>query len=88
MAKIETIFLIFWSSSFFHVFSRISRTIMTCLLFCGHLDALLAEGIFSLDFSAFVIFKKFITFSSFLVQVVCKRLFFHDLASSIFREFL
>ena len=29
---------------------------------------------------------KNITFSSFLVKVVCKSLFFHDLTSSIFKK--
>ena len=83
-------FLLFCSFSFFPFFRRVSGPIITCLLFCQHLDALLAERIFSLDFCAFVILKKFlnnflITFSIFF-QVV--RAFFHDLAWSIFKEFL
>ena len=58
---------------------------MTCLLFCDHLDTLLAEKIFSLDLCASVILKNLLTFSSFSVKFVCKSLFFHDLASSIFK---
>ena len=58
---------------------------MTCLLFCEHLGTLLAEKILCLDLCAFVILKN-ITFSSFLIKVVCKSLFFHDLASSIFKR--
>ena len=54
---------------------------MTCLLFCEHLDTLLAERNFYLDIFAFVILKNLLTFSSFSVQVV----FFHNLASSIFK---
>ena len=83
MAKIETIFLIFFAVlRFFPFFRRVSMPIMTCLLFCEHLDALLAEVIFPLDFCAFVI-KKFIT-SSFLVQVVCKSLFFFMIWLQVF----
>ena len=59
---------------------------MTCLLFCEHLDALLAEKIFSLYLYAFVILRNLLTFSIFLVQVVFKS-FFHNLASSIFKTF-
>ena len=59
---------------------------MNCLLFCEHLDALLAEKIFSLDLYAFVKLRNLLTFSSFLVQVVIKS-FFHKLASSIFLTF-
>ena len=46
--KLE-LFLIFCSFSFFFsVFSKVSLPIMTCLLFCEHLDTLLVEGNFSL----------------------------------------
>ena len=57
---------------------------MTCLLCCEHLGALVAEK----NFFRFVCFCniKNITFSSFLVKVVCKSLFFHDLTSSIFKK--
>ena len=48
---------------------------MACLLFCEHLDALLAEKSFSLDLYAFVILRNLLTFSSFLVQVVFESLF-------------
>ena len=51
-------------------------TIMACLLFCEHPDALLAEKNFSLDLYAFVILRNLLTFSSFLVQVVFKSFFF------------
>ena len=44
-----------------------------------HLDTLWAERNFSLDLCAFVILKNLLTISSFLVQVVFKSLFFHDL---------
>ena len=47
---------------------------MTCLFFCEQLDTLLPEENFSLDLFAFV--KNVLTFSSFLVQVVCKSLIF------------
>ena len=57
---------------------------MTCLLFCEHLDALLAEKNFSLYLYAFVILRNLLTFS--IVQVVFKS-FFHNLASSIFKTF-
>ena len=43
---------------------------------CEQLDSLLAEGKFSLNVSAFVVSKILLTFPSFLVQVVCKCLFF------------
>ena len=49
---------------------------MTCLLFCEHLDALLAEKNFSLDLYAFVKLRNLLTFSSFLVQVVFQSFFF------------
>ena len=51
MAKIGTIFLNFLQ--FFSVFSLVSLPIMTCLLFCEHLDTLLAEGNFSFDLYVF-----------------------------------
>ena len=44
---------------------------MTCLLFCEHLDTLLAEKRFFLDLCAFVILKNLLIFSSVLVKVVC-----------------
>ena len=86
MANIGTIFLNFFAvfQVFFFCFLRqVSLTILTCLLFCEHLDALLAEKNFSMDIYAFVILRNLLTFSSFLVQVVFKS-FFHNLASSIF----
>ena len=43
---------------------------MTCLLFCKHLDTLLAERNLSLDFYAMVILKNLLNFFSFLLQVV------------------
>ena len=50
MAKIGTMFLNFLHFFvFFLFFSKISLPIMTCLLFCEHLDTLLAEGNFSFD---------------------------------------
>ena len=58
---------------------------MTSLLFCDHLYALLAEKNLSLGFCACVFLKNLLTFSSFLVKVVWKSLFFHDLASSILK---
>ena len=48
---------------------------MTCLLFCGHLDALFAEGNFSFDLYVFEILKNLVTFSSFSVKVVFKSFF-------------
>ena len=60
---------------------------MTCLLFCEHLDALLAEKNFSLGLYAFIILRNLLTFSGFLVQVVFKSFFFRNLASSIFKTF-
>ena len=42
---------------------------MTCLLFCEHLDTLLAEG------NVFEILKNLVTFSSFSVKVVFKSFF-------------
>ena len=51
---------------------------MTCLLFCKHLDTLLAEGNFSLDLYIFKIFQNLVTFSSFSVKVVFKSCFFHN----------
>ena len=48
---------------------------MTCLLFCEHLDTLLAEGMFSLDLYVFEILKNLLTFSSFSVKVVFKSFF-------------
>ena len=47
-------------------------TWQVCLLFCENLDTLLAEMDFSLDLYAFVILKNLLTFSSFLVEVVCR----------------
>ena len=49
---------------------------MTCLLFCEHLDTLLADGNFSLELYAFEILKNLITFSSFSVKVVFKSFLF------------
>ena len=43
---------------------------MTCLLFCDHLDTVLAEENVSLDFYVFEMLKNLITFCSFLVKVV------------------
>ena len=83
--KLELIFLIFCSFSFFSVFRQVSEPIMTCLLFCEHLGTVLAEKNFCLDIRAFVILKN-INFFSFLVKVVCKSLFVHDLASIIFKK--
>ena len=53
--KLKLFFLFFfWSFSFFFTFfRRISRPIMTCLLSCEHLDALLVEGIFFFGFLYF-----------------------------------
>ena len=48
---------------------------MTCLLFCEHLDTLLAEGNFSFDFYVSEILKDLVTFSSFSVKVVLKSFF-------------
>ena len=56
---------------------------MSCLLFCEHLGTLLAEINLRLDICAFVILKN-INLFQFLVKVVCKRLFFHDLSSIVF----
>ena len=41
---------------------------MTCLLFCEHLNTLLADGIFSLDLYVFEILKNVETFSSFFSE--------------------
>ena len=49
---------------------------MTCLLFCEHLDALLAERIFSLDFCAFVIIKKIYYLSIFFFKLFIRTYFF------------
>ena len=57
---------------------------MTCLLFCEHLDTLLIEGNFSLDLYVFEILKNLVTFSSFSVKVVFKSFFFIIFAYSIF----
>ena len=59
---------------------------MTCLLFCEHLDGLLAKKNFSLDLYAFVKLRNLLTSSSFLVRVVFKS-FLHNLASSFFKTF-
>ena len=48
---------------------------MTCLLFCEHLDTLLAEGNFVLDLFVFEILKNLVTFSSFSVKVVFRAIF-------------
>ena len=48
---------------------------MTCILFCEHLDTLLAEKSFSLDSRAFLILKNLLIFSV-LVKVARKSLFF------------
>ena len=53
---------------------------MTCLLFCEHLDTVLAEGIFSLDLYVFEILKNLVTFSRFSVKVV----FFHNFSLKYF----
>ena len=58
---------------------------MSCLLFCDYLDSLFAERNFSLDLYAFCKIKNLLTFSIFLVQVVCKS-FFHYLASVILKR--
>ena len=63
---------------FFWFFRHVSQAIMACFLCYEHLDTLLTERIFCVDLCAFVILN---TLSTFLVQVVCKSLFFHDLAS-------
>ena len=60
---------------------------MTCVLFWEHLDTILAEGDFSLDFYVFGILKNLVTFSSFSVKVVFKSFFFIILALSIFSKF-
>ena len=49
---------------------------MTSLLFCVHLDTLLAEKNLYLGFCACVFLKKLLTFSSFLVKVVIVSYFF------------
>ena len=49
IAKIGTIFLNFLQPFVFFV----SLPIMTCLLFCEHLDTLLAEGNFCVRFICF-----------------------------------
>ena len=51
---------------------------MTCLLFCEHLDTLLADGNFSLYLYAFEILKNFQFFS----ESCLWELSFHNLASS------
>ena len=51
---------------------------MTCLLFCEHLDTLLAERNFSLDLYVLEILKN-LTFSSFSVKVV-----FHNFSLKYF----
>ena len=53
---------------------------MTCLLFCEHLDALLAEGNFYFDLYVSEILKNLVIFSSFSVKVVFKSFFFRILA--------
>ena len=57
---------------------------MTCLLFCEHLDTLLAEGNFSFDLYVSEILKNLVTFSRFSVKGVFKSFFFIILALSIF----
>ena len=57
---------------------------MICLLFCEHLDTLLAEGNFSLDLYVFEILKNLVTFSSFSVKVVFKSYFFHNFSLKYF----
>ena len=61
MAKSGTILIIFlqFFLFFFQFFRQFSWPIMTCLLFFEHLDALLAEMIFSLDLYAFSSFPVF-----------------------------
>ena len=59
---------------------------MTCLLFCEHLDTLLAEGNFSLGLYVFEILKNLVTFSIFSVKVVFKS-FFHNFSLKYFSKF-
>ena len=66
---------------------------MTCLLFCDHLDTRLAERNFSLEFYAFVILKNLLTFSVFwcklfLLYASFLRAFFHNMDSSIFKNYI
>ena len=58
MAKIEIISIFLQFFVFFSVFRQVSKPIMTCLLFCDHLDTLLDARNFSLDLCAFVILKN------------------------------
>ena len=75
--KLELFFLIFFRifSFFFLFFRQVSSPIMTYLLFCQHLNILLAERNCFLDLYDFVILKILLTFSSFLVQVVFQSFF-------------
>ena len=57
---------------------------MTCLLFCKHLDTLLAEWNFSLGLYVFEKLKNLVTFSSFSVEVVFKSYFFHTFSLRYF----
>ena len=83
MAKIGTIFLNFLKIFVFSVFSLFYLPIVTCLLFCEHLDTLLAERIFSFDLYVFEILKNLVTFSRFSVKVVFKS-FFHIFSLKFF----
>ena len=58
---------------------------MTCLLFCEHLDTIVAETKFSLDLYVFEILKKLVTFSSFSVKIVFKSYFFHNFSLKYFK---
>ena len=65
---------------------------MTCLLFCEHLDTLLAEGNFSFDLYVSEILKN-LTSSSFSVEVVVKsfynfsQMYFFQISHCVFCKY-
>ena len=63
MAKIGTIFLNFLQFVFFLFSAK-----FLCLLFCEHLNTLLAEGNFSLDLYVLEVLKNLVTFSKFFSE--------------------